>query len=163
MELDYRYAESTVKPSALEINDGTVYLRKDYSEIVRTSEQSEEVTYWTYQEAQITTQEFNEYVNMLMAQNAIKGQNDSENIISLMVGQENNDSNQLAVMEAIADLYEMLLPMYEVPVMVSLYCTLIINKRRTFDQVPEKIQGEVETRLRELGYDVNGDPVAGEV
>ena len=49
------------------------------------------------------------------------------------------------------------------PVMVSLYCTLIINKRRTFDQVPEKIQGEVETRLRELGYDVNGDPVAGEV
>ena len=36
-------------------------------------------------------------------------------------------------------------------------------KRRTFDQVPEKIQGEVETRLRELGYDVNGDPVAGEV
>ena len=79
MELDYRYAESTVKPSALEINDGTVYLRKDYSEIVRTSEQSEEVTYWTYQEAQITTQEFNEYVNMLMAQNAIKGQNDSGN------------------------------------------------------------------------------------
>lgn len=47
--------------------------------------------------------------------------------------------------------------------MVSLYCTLIINKRRTFDQVPEKIQGEVETRFRELGYDVNGDPVAGEV
>lgn len=111
MELDYRYAESTVKPSALEINDGTVYLRKDYSEIVRTSEQSEKVTYWTYQEAQITTQEFNEYVNMLMAQNAIKGQNDSKNIVSLMVGQENNDSNQLAVMEAIADLYEMLLPM----------------------------------------------------
>ena len=29
MELDYRYAESTVKPSAIEINDGTVYLRKD--------------------------------------------------------------------------------------------------------------------------------------
>ena len=111
MELDYRYAESTVKPSALEINDGKGYLRKDYSEIVRTSEQSEEVTYWAYQEAQITTQEFNEYVNMLMAQNAIKGQNDSENIVSLMVGQENNDSNQLAVMEAIADLYEMLLPM----------------------------------------------------
>ena len=111
MELDYRYAESTVKPSALEINDGTVYLRKDYSEIVRTTEQNEEVTYWTYQEAQITTQEFNEYVNMLMAQNAIKGQNDSENIVSLMVGQEHNDSNQLAVMEAIADLYEMLLSM----------------------------------------------------
>lgn len=47
--------------------------------------------------------------------------------------------------------------------MVSLYCTLIINKRRTFDQVPEKIQGEVETRLRELGYDLPGNRIAGEV
>ena len=47
--------------------------------------------------------------------------------------------------------------------MAEIYVKLIINKRRTFDQVPEKIQGEVETRLRELGYDVNGDPVAGEV
>lgn len=47
--------------------------------------------------------------------------------------------------------------------MVSLYCTLIINKRRAFNQVPEKIQGKVETRLMELGYDVNGDPVAREV
>ena len=84
MELDYRYAESTVKPSTIEINDSTVYLRKDYSEIVRIFDQSGEITYWTYQEAQITTQEFNEYVNMLMAQNAIKGQNDSENIVSLL-------------------------------------------------------------------------------
>lgn len=109
MELNYRYAESTVKPSAIEINDGTVYLRKDISEQVRTSEQSEEITYWTYQEAQLTPEEFNEYVNMLMAKNAIKGQNDSDNIVSLMIGQENNDNNQLAVMEAIADLYEMLL------------------------------------------------------
>lgn len=111
MELNYKYAESTVQPTALEVTVGTVYLRKDITSITRTSEQGDKTTYWTYQEAQITTQEFNEYVNMLMAQNAIKGQNDSENIISLMVGQENNDSNQLAVMEAIADLYEMLLPM----------------------------------------------------
>ena len=46
--------------------------------------------------------------------------------------------------------------------MVNLYCTLIINKRRTFDQVPEKIQNEVEAKLRELGYNVNGDLIVKE-
>lgn len=110
MELNYRYAESTVKPSALEVTEGTVYIRKDINEITRTSEQNgDAVIYYTYQEAALTPQEFNEYANLLMAENAIKGTNDSDNIVSLMVGQENNDNNQLAVMEAIADLYEMLL------------------------------------------------------
>lgn len=46
--------------------------------------------------------------------------------------------------------------------MVSLYCTLIINKRRTFDQVPSKIKAEVEAKLEELGYDTNGDPITKE-
>lgn len=46
--------------------------------------------------------------------------------------------------------------------MVNLYATLIINKRRTFDQVPDKFKAEVEARLGEYGYDVNGDPVAVE-
>ena len=48
---------------------------------------------------------------MLMAQNASKGQKESENFGSLRVGQENNYSKQLAVIEAIADLDEMLLQM----------------------------------------------------
>lgn len=47
--------------------------------------------------------------------------------------------------------------------MISLYCTLIINKRRSFDHVPEKIQTEVRNKLSELGYDINGDPITGEV
>ena len=29
MELNYKYAESTVQPTALEVTVGTVYLRKD--------------------------------------------------------------------------------------------------------------------------------------
>ncbi len=41
--------------------------------------------------------------------------------------------------------------------MVSLYCTLIINKRKIFNDVPEKLRNQVEMRLRELGYDTNGD------
>ena len=40
-----------------------------------------------------------------MAENAIKGTNDSDNIVQLMAGQETGDSQQLAIMEAIADLY----------------------------------------------------------
>ena len=41
--------------------------------------------------------------------------------------------------------------------MVNLYATLIINKRRTFDQVPENFKMDVKAKLKELGYDVNGD------
>ena len=96
MELNYRDAESTVKPSALEITEGTVYLRKDIAEITRTSEQGGDTTiYYTYQEAALTPQEFNKYTSILMAENAIKGTNDSDNIISLMDGQAAGDNNQL--------------------------------------------------------------------
>lgn len=46
--------------------------------------------------------------------------------------------------------------------MIDLYCTLIINKRRAFDSVPEKMQNDVEAKLKELGYDTNGDPIVVE-
>lgn len=46
--------------------------------------------------------------------------------------------------------------------MVNLYCTLIINKRKTFDSVPESLQPAVKERLEELGYDTNGDPISKE-
>ena len=108
MELNYKYAESTVKPNALELTDGTVYIRKDISSITRSSEQGGETLYWTYQEAELTPEEFNQYTSLLMAENAIKGTSDSANIVQLMVGQEMGDGNQLAIMEAIADLYEMI-------------------------------------------------------
>ncbi len=36
------------------------------------------------------------------------------------------------------------------------------NKRRTFDQVPEKFKADVEAKLLEYGYDTNGDPIAEE-
>lgn len=108
MELNYRYSESTVKPSALEVTKETVYLRKDIAEIIRTSEQGDETTYYTYQEAALNPDEFNEYTRLIMAENAIKGTNDSQNIVQLVAGQEAGDMNQLIIMEAIADLYEMI-------------------------------------------------------
>ena len=42
--------------------------------------------------------------------------------------------------------------------MVALYCVLIINGRRTFDQVPAKLQDAVREMLAEMGLDENGNP-----
>ncbi len=46
--------------------------------------------------------------------------------------------------------------------MVEIYVKLIINKRRAFDDVPDKFKADVEAKLREYGYDTNGDPLAVE-
>lgn len=106
MELNYRYSESTVKPAALEIAEGSVYFRKEIASVTRTSEQGDETVFWTYQEAELTPQEFNNYASLLMAEYTIKGKDDSANIVQLMAGQEAGDGNQLIIMEAIADLYD---------------------------------------------------------
>lgn len=44
--------------------------------------------------------------------------------------------------------------------MIEIYCKLIIAKRRDFNSVPEDFKIKVEKRLKELGYDTNGDPIA---
>lgn len=41
--------------------------------------------------------------------------------------------------------------------MVEIYCKLIISKRRAFDKVPDDFKMEVETRLKQLGYDTEGE------
>ena len=46
--------------------------------------------------------------------------------------------------------------------MVNLYCTLIINKRKKFSDVPETLKNAVKERLLELGYDTEGNPIAEE-
>jgi hypothetical protein len=43
--------------------------------------------------------------------------------------------------------------------MVELYAYLIINKKRPFSKVPDTYKADVEARLKELGYDTNGDPL----
>ena len=43
--------------------------------------------------------------------------------------------------------------------MTDIYCKLIINKRRSFDKVPDEFKETVEMRLAELGYDTNGNPI----
>ena len=46
--------------------------------------------------------------------------------------------------------------------MVEIYVKLIINKRRAFDDVPDKFKTDVKAKLMEYGYDTNGDPLAVE-
>lgn len=41
--------------------------------------------------------------------------------------------------------------------MVEIYCKLIIAKRRDFEKIPDVFKNDVENRLKELGYDTNGD------
>ena len=87
MKLNYKYAESTVKPSEVEVCKNTVYLRKDIA-----SREYEESIMWTYQEAILT---LDEYENLSKASG-----------IKMVENQETGDNNQLIIMEAIADLYD---------------------------------------------------------
>ena len=41
--------------------------------------------------------------------------------------------------------------------MIEIYCKLIINKRRSFDKVPDEFKKAVKDRLIDLGYDVDGN------
>lgn len=43
--------------------------------------------------------------------------------------------------------------------MAALYAQLIIHKRRTFEQVPDKDKAAVEIKLREQGYNTNGQRI----
>lgn len=106
MDSIYRYSESTIKPAEIEICKRSVYLRKDIVEEERTDENGNPTMYYTYQETKMPLEEFNKYSTQREAINAINGTNDSVNISTLLTGQENGDTNQLIIMEAIADLYD---------------------------------------------------------
>ena len=108
MEPIYRYSESTVRPIDIEVGKHTVFLRKDITEVERTDEFGNVSIFFTYQEAKMSHEEFNEYSSFVAAKNAINGVNDSNNINQLVVGQEIGDNNQLIIMEAIADLYDVI-------------------------------------------------------
>lgn len=112
MKLKYRYSESTIKPELIEMNtDNTIYLRKDIVPEVRTYDKNNKITYWTYQEALLTIEEFNSYAVQLMSLNSIKNMDNAENIKQLTSKQETGDFNHIVIMEAIAEIYEMIINM----------------------------------------------------
>ena len=90
MEPTYRYSESTIRPEQVQISGDTVYLRKDIKESKREDMDGATVSYWTYQEAALSTAEFNKNASAL-----------------LMAG------HRLAIMEAMADMYDVLAMLME--------------------------------------------------
>lgn len=83
MELNYVKSQSTVKPLEVEICKKSVYLRRNIAS---------DGEIWTYEESCLTPEEFNEYISQVKAANVLNG-----------------DTNQLIIMEAIADLYELII------------------------------------------------------
>ena len=96
MEPEYRYSESTVRPQQVQISGDTVYLRKDIKESKREDMDGGTVSYWTYQEAAMSTEEFNRNSSAL-----------------LLKRQLNSDGDMLAIMEAMADMYDVLAMLME--------------------------------------------------
>lgn len=96
MQLNYRKSESTVKPQEVEVCYSTVYLRKDIEEIERVDDEfeGEPIKMWVYQEAAVPQDEFNQNAGAL-----------------LISAQKNSDGDRLAIMEAIADLYDVMAAM----------------------------------------------------
>lgn len=93
MELKYRYSESTVRPQEIEACKTTVYFRKNIKTEERTYGDVTQ-TFYTYQEAKMPIEEFKVMANNQALVNAMKGINDSD--------------NQLVIMEALADLYDLI-------------------------------------------------------
>lgn len=94
MEPIYKYSESTVEPLLIEMKSECVYLRKEVTKVERTDENDQKITYWTYQEAVMSSDEFNQYANRLASINAVKGVNDSANIVQIMSAQADGSNNQ---------------------------------------------------------------------
>lgn len=92
MNLDYKYSESRVKPTEIEIGKHSVALRRNITEEERTNTDGDRLTFWVYEEARMSHEEFAEYSNYMM-----------------LADQKNSKDNQLILMEAIVDLYETVL------------------------------------------------------
>ena len=99
MELKYYYSESTVKPQEIEAGKTTVYFRKDITSEERPINDKITQTFYIYQEAKMPLEDFKKMAEVQVSINALKAKNDS--LI--------NNDNQLAIMEAIADLYSLVL------------------------------------------------------
>ena len=66
MEPEYRYSESTVRPQQVEVSGETVYIRKDITEVKRENMDGGAISYWAYQEAALSKEEFNQNANALL-------------------------------------------------------------------------------------------------
>ena len=108
MVIKYRYSESTVKPDEIMYGATTVFLRRNITPTIRMNDEGNEYTVWTYEEAKMSYEEFKEYSDKLAVQNNINISDVPNKLAKVLEGQSIGDDNQLIIMEAIADLYELI-------------------------------------------------------
>ena len=98
MEIKYKKSESTEKPIIIEAQPKNIILRKNIQEEIRTSSDGTKVKYYVYDEAMLTRDEFNNYSTLI----------NSINTTDLVSGQVLSGDNQMTIMEAITDIYNLI-------------------------------------------------------
>lgn len=93
MEITYVDSTSTVKPSEVDTTSSStiVYLHKD---IV----QDETTKIWNYKEARLTPEEYQRYAQ----------EQSAERLKQIVSGTTSGSDNQMIIMEALADLYNLI-------------------------------------------------------
>lgn len=89
MNLSYHRSESVDKPLEIEVGVTTAYFRKDIRLTEMKNDDGNIYTMWVYQEATVPKEDFNGVMNQF-----------------LLEQQRVSTSDQMTIMEAIADLYE---------------------------------------------------------
>ena len=98
MEIEYKKSESTEKPISIEAQPKNIILRKNIQEEIRSSDDGTKVKYYVYDEAILTYEAFNAYSTLM----------NSINTTDLVDGQTLSGDNQMTIMEAITDIYDLI-------------------------------------------------------
>lgn len=87
MRIEYIKSESTIKPELVDATSSkkVVYLRKNIEEITRENEDGSTATVYEYDEAKLTKEEYEKYLDELEIEN-IRQQRADIDYIALMTG-----------------------------------------------------------------------------
>lgn len=89
MQIKWRKAEGTQaeKPKEIdtESSPSCIYIRRNITRQTRNQDNNEETTYWSYDEAKLTRDEYNQYVTELSVAD-IQQQRADIDYIALMIG-----------------------------------------------------------------------------
>lgn len=118
LNLKWNYVKGTwsSKPKAVDLtmSPSSVYLRKNITKEVEKVD-DDLVTYYAYDEAVLTHEEYEEYCSLLNDPGIQKLEEDNLILMNANAeGYETSEQNNLIIMEAIADLYELLNKLTEV-------------------------------------------------
>ena len=115
MNIVYKYHEGSqsTKPLSIDTNSSktVVYLRRNVEQITKTDPMSEEeITLWSYEEAVLTLDEYEQYKSEAAALLTAKVTDDNISLMEAIVESYEQSmiakENQITIMGAIADIYD---------------------------------------------------------